>query len=253
MKEHFGEFIGSFILVFIGCGSVALAILYGKLNLLTVAAIWGLGVALAIYAVRSFSPAHLNPAVSFSMFLRKEMSWQKLCSFTFVQVLGAFSAASLLYLLFASEISAFESINHISRGSIESQQTAAMFGEFFPNPGYADRIHIEWHFAALVEALGTFLLVTVILLLIRFQQVPRLLSPVLIGATVSLIICFAAPYTQAGLNPARDFGPRVLAFLAGWGDSAFPAVRGSFFTVYVLGPIVGGAAAVFCGKLLYKL
>jgi len=56
---------------------------------------------------------------------------------------------------------------------------------------------------------------------------------------VSIIISIVAPLTQAGLNPARDFGPRIVAYLFGWGEIAIPGPRGGFFTVYILSPIVG--------------
>ena len=57
--------------------------------------------------------------------------------------------------------------------------------------------------------------------------------------TVSIIISVIAPLTQAGLNPARDFGPRLVAYILGWGEVAIPGPRGGFFTVYILSPVVG--------------
>jgi glycerol uptake facilitator protein len=60
---------------------------------------------------------------------------------------------------------------------------------------------------------------------------------------VTSIICLIAPLTQAGLNPARDLGPRLVAWLMGWGDAAFPDRVGGFFYVYVLAPLLGGAVA----------
>jgi glycerol uptake facilitator protein len=75
------------------------------------------------------------------------------------------------------------------------------------------------------------------------------MAPLFIGLTVSIIISIVAPLTQAGLNPARDFGPRLVAFLFGWGDIAIPGPRSGFFTVYILSPVVG---AVF-GSGVYQM
>ena len=77
------------------------------------------------------------------------------------------------------------------------------------------------------------------------------LAPMFIGLTVSSIICLIAPLTQAGLNPARDFGPRLVAWASGWGNAAFPDYSGGFFYVYILAPIVGGIiAALFFVRIL---
>jgi glycerol uptake facilitator protein len=66
------------------------------------------------------------------------------------------------------------------------------------------------------------------------------LAPVFIGLTVSCLISFIAPLTQACFNPARDFGPRLFGWLAGWGAIAMPGPRGfGFLTVYIVAPIVG--------------
>ena len=69
------------------------------------------------------------------------------------------------------------------------------------------------------------------------------IAPMFIGLTVTSIICLIAPLTQAGLNPARDFGPRLVAWLAGWDKAAFPDQVGGFFFVYILGPMLGGVIA----------
>jgi glycerol uptake facilitator-like aquaporin len=69
---------------------------------------------------------------------------------------------------------------------------------------------------------------------------PRGLAPAFIGLTVAALISVIAPLTQACFNPARDFGPRLFAFLAGWGPIALPGPRGSgFLTVYIIAPILG--------------
>jgi len=99
---------------------------------------------------------------------------------------------------------------------------------------------------AVGETLGTFLLVLMIFALTEGCNVGRpndALAPVFIGLTVTSVICLIAPLTQAGLNPARDLGPRLVAWLAGWGDAAFPDRAGGFFYVYVLSPVLGALVA----------
>ena len=109
--------------------------------------------------------------------------------------------------------------------------------------------------AAGAEALGTFLLVIMIFALTEGCNLGRPedhLSPLFIGLTVSSIICPIAPLTQAGINPARDLGPRVFAWLAGWGGAAFPDHQGGFLIVYVLAPIFGGVVASLMFVCLLK-
>ena len=80
------------------------------------------------------------------------------------------------------------------------------------------------------------------------------LAPLFIGLTVTLVISVIAPLTQAGINPARDLGPRLFAALAGWGAAAFPEPWYSSFTVYIVGPCLGGLlAAVVFTKILQPL
>jgi glycerol uptake facilitator protein len=119
-----------------------------------------------------------------------------------------------------------------------------MFGEFYPNPGSGAVVSLPLAIGA--EALGTFLLVLMIFALTEKCNVggpDDSTAPVFIGLSVTSIICLLAPLTQAGLNPARDLGPRLVAWLAGWGDAALPDRIGGFFWVYVLAPLVGGAVA----------
>lgn len=251
-----GEFSGTFILVLFGCGSVAVTKLFGAHNsLYQVAAIWGFAVALAIYTTRHLSGAHLNPAVTISMYLIKRMKSYELPIYLSAQLLGAFFAALILYLLFSPSIAHYEWGHHIIRGEANSIETAMIFGEFYPNPGNGVDIKVSLMSAILAELIGTGLLVFFILSLTDSSNAGKPDSnsaPVFIGGTVFVIICIIAPLTQAGLNPARDFGPRIFSYLAGWGEAAFPDNQFGFFFVYILGPILGGAIASFIYSLVYK-
>lgn len=248
----FGEFLGTFLLVLFGTGTVAVAVLFqAHVGLWQVAAAWGIGVALAIYATRHLSCAHLNPAVSLGMVLAARMRMKLLPWYWGAQLVGGVAAGGMVLLLFHGPIAEFEAAHEIVRGSAESVRTGMMFGEYFPNPGFAaNDIGVSMGSAILAEALGTCLLVTMIFALTEGCNVGRpsdTMAPVFIGATVTVVIAFIAPLTQAGINPARDFGPRIVAYLAGWGEAAIPGPRAGFFWVYILAPLVGGAgaAAVF--------
>ncbi len=245
IKEFTGELLGTFVMVLFGCGSVAVATLFGEYTgILQIGIAWGFGVMLAIYLTRHLSCAHLNPAVSISMVISKRMSARKLPSYLTAQFLGAFLAGWAIFLLFAPSIEAYESAHNIIRGSTESVATAKMFGEYYIQPGGTAVVSMPLAIAA--EAFGTFLLVLLIFALTEGCNVGRpsdAMAPVFIGLTVTSIICLIAPLTQAGLNPARDFGPRLVAWLMGWEDAAFPDSSGGFFWVYILGPIIGGAVA----------
>lgn len=249
-----GELLGTFILVFFGCGVVASATLFAAhTGLFQVAGIWGIGVTLAIYVSRHLSCAHLNPAVSLAMVIAGRMEPRKLPAYLAAQFLGAFAAGWVLLLVFGEAIAGFEAFHRIVRGAPESVKTASLFGEYFPNPSAPAGIAaVSKTTAVLVEAVGTFFLVTIIFFLTEDCNVGRPssdIAPMFIGLTVMGIISLLAPLTQAGLNPARDFGPRLVAYLAGWGPIAIPGPRGGFLTVYVLGPLVGGVAAALWFRL----
>jgi glycerol uptake facilitator protein len=254
-----GELLGTFILVFFGIGSVAVTVLFSAHSgLLQVALMWGIGVSLAIYCTRHLSCAHLNPAVSLAMVVAGRMSARKLPYYWLAQVLGGFAAGMLVYGIFSGSIACFEHVHNITRGADASVTTAMMFGEYFPNPGVpADLISVSLPLAFLVEAVGTSLLVITIFMLTEGCNVGRPSSeivPILIGLTVTAIIGVLAPLTQAGLNPARDFGPRLFAYLAGWGHVAIPGPSGGFFTVYILGPLAGGiVSALLFNRVLEPL
>jgi len=244
-KEFIGEALGTFLLVLFGCGSVAVSILFNAYQgIMQIALAWGIGVTLAIYLTRHLSCAHLNPAVTLAMVISKRMSARKLPVYLFAQFTGAFLAGLAIYILFSPSIFAFENTHNIIRGTAESVQTAKMFGEYYSVAGSTAVVSLPLAIGA--EAFGTFLLLIMIFALTEGCNIGRphdAMAPLFIGLTVSSIICLIAPLTQAGLNPARDFGPRMVAWMTGWGAAAFPDQSGGFFFVYVLGPVLGGILA----------
>jgi glycerol uptake facilitator protein len=245
--EFLGELMGTFMLVFFGCGTLAVTVLFSAhAGLFQVAILWGIGVALAIYATRHLSCAHLNPAVSIAMVAGGRMSAARLPIYLAAQFIGAFLAAATVYLLFADSIVRFETLEGIVRGTSASVRTAMIFTEFYPNPATVATVAVTWSTAFMAEAVGTFLLVLLIFSLTEGCNLGRpddSLAPMFIGLSVTMLISLFGPLTQAGFNPARDLAPRIFAFFTGWGDAALTADPYGFLTVYVLGPVVGGVVA----------
>ena len=256
MKDFIGELMGTFVLTLLGCCSVAVAVLFGEYNsIFQIGLVWGLGVTLAIFLTRNICCAHLNPAVSVAMVLAGRMGAKKLPLYLVAQLVGAVLAGCVLLGLFSASIEQYEVAHEIVRGTAVSVDTARMFGEFYPNPGDATVSVVSLPLAMFAEGFGTFLLALFIFALTEDCNVGRPssdLQPVFIGLTVSSIIFFIAPLTQAGLNPARDLGPRIVAYLAGWGDAALPDAVGGWFWVYVLAPIIGSSLAALFFKYVLE-
>lgn len=245
-----GEFFGTFLLVFFGCGSVCAAVTTGaQVGIFQVAIVWGLGIATAIYLCGALSGAHLNPAVTLSLAVWGKFSWRRVLPYCLLQFAGAFISAAVLYGIFAGAIQGYEAANGIVRGQPGSEASAMVFGEFFPNPGgypltptVRQRISLPAAFGA--ECVGTALLLLVILCVTdeRNPGRPRAWVPATIGLTVTLLISLLGPLTMACFNPARDLAPRLFSSLAGWGSVPFEANGSGWLTVYVLAPILGGIA-----------
>jgi glycerol uptake facilitator protein len=255
IRACMGEVVGTFILVLFGIGSVHVAVLTGALaGLWQVAMIWGVGLALAIYATGAASGAHLNPAITVAMAAFRGFPVRRVAPYVISQFVGAVAAAALLYAVYGGAIAGFESAQGLVRGAPGSELSAMMYGEYFPNPAMAKALPgilgtVSLGGAMLAEGLGTALLAFFIFAVTDRRNIGgpgSALAPLAIGLAVAVIIGIIAPVTQAGLNPARDFGPRIVAYLAGWGPVAIPGPRGGFFTVYILAPVLGalvGAAA----------
>lgn len=252
------EGLGTFLLIFFGLGAVHVSVLTGALvGLWQVAIVWALGVTLAIYTVAGISGAHINPAITLTLAVLGRFRWRDVPGYLLAQIVGAMLAATILLVLYGPFLADKERAKQVLRGQAGSEITAMCYGEYFPSPGglasgtepYSRAEH-ERHnalvcepVAFLAEVIGTLILALVVLAVTdeRNRSWPGpLLAPAFIGLTVAALIMVIAPLTQACFNPARDFGPRLVAWLAGWGSMALPGPRGlGFLTVYIVAPILG--------------
>lgn len=253
-----GELLGTFLLVFFGCGSVAAAVaMQAQVGIFQVAIVWGFGVSVAILLSGSASGAHINPAITLAFAAFRNFPWKRVPIYLTAQFLGAFLAAVAVYGIFGGGIELFEQSTGIIRGDQGSEASAMIFGEYFPNPGGAPlqevaREHIGLTHALLAEFAGTALLAFAVFgftdpknKVIKPEHVPFA-----IGATLTVLISLLAPISQGGFNPARDLAPRVFSSLAGWGSLPFELNGHGWLTVYVIAPIVGSLTGAFLQKVL---
>lgn len=252
-----GEFVGTFILVFFGCGSVCAAVTMGaQVGVFQVAIIWGLGIATAIYLTAALSGAHLNPAVTISLAVWGGFPKSRVLGYIATQMVAAFVSAAVLYVIFGGAIAEFENKNNIVRGQTGSEASAMVFGEFYPNPGgkplseiNPDRMSQGRAFIA--EVIGTAMLLLIIFCTTdpNNKDRPQILTAATIGLTITMLISLLGPLTMACFNPARDLGPRLFSSLAGWNSVPFTANGMGWLTVYIIAPIIGG----LLGGLIYRV
>lgn len=243
-----GEYCGTFVLVFFGVGAVNAAVAAGaQMGLWQVAVVWAVGVSLGIYTSASLSGAHINPAITAMVALYDRFPLSRVVPYWVAQLAGAATASLLLHGMFAEAIIEFERKHGLLRGGPGSELSAMMFGEYFPNPAIFGTAEEAWRIvgersAFLAEMIGTAMLAFIVSAVTHPRNSARpspAMAAVIIGLGVAAIISVVAPLTQAGLNPARDFGPRLVAYFLGWGEIAIPGPRGGWFTVYILAPVIG--------------
>jgi len=232
-RELYAEFLGTFILIMFGAGSVAQMVLSEGKNgsYLAVNFGWGLGVTMGVYAAAAVSGAHLNPAVSLAFALRRSLPWGKVLPYSLAQTAGAFAAAATVFFTYRQAFTAFDGGVRSVTGA---KATAGIFATY-PQPFLSSA-------GGLVDQIvGTALLLLLICAITdaRNNALGAHLAPVLIGFVVVVIgICFGFNCGYA-INPARDIGPRLFTFAAGWGSEVFKA-GDYWFWVPIIGPLIGG-------------
>ena len=258
--EYAAEVLGTAILIALGDGVVAMAvaalnqsgrgteIFQASGDWLLITWGWGFAVTFAVYVAGGVSGAHLNPAVTVSLALRRGFPWAKVPGYIAAQVVGAFLGAALVYAVYKGAIDSYERAHHIARGDPSSVPTYSIFATF------PARYFGNWLGPFVDQVVGTACLVGFIFAVTdeTNQPVRANLAPLVVGFIVVAIgISFGANAGYA-INPARDFGPRMFAWIAGYGKIAMPGDYGNvdtYFWIPIVGPFVGGAV----GAYLYDL
>lgn len=236
MGQCIAEFIGTGMLIFFGVGCVAALVVAGvDLGQWEISIIWGLGVSMAIYVTGGVSGAHLNPAVTLALANFKGFDKKKVVPYILSQIAGAFSSAGLVYFLYRNLFINYEASNGIVRGSVESLATAGIFSTY-PNP-----LLNNFQAFAVEVVITAVLMLTILAVGDDRNGTPKgHMSAILVGIVIAVIGGSLGPLTGFAMNPARDFGPKLFAFIAGWGQVAFTGgLANPYFWVPILGPICG--------------
>ncbi len=240
VEELIAEFLGTFVLILLGTGVVAMVVLFpstvpgevihGGYTNITIG--WGLAVTMGIYVAGKISGAHLNPAVTLALAVFRGFPWRKVLPYSIAQIAGAFLAAALVY---RNYLPAFHAVDP------QLERTAGIFTTFpafpsLPQAGFLDQV------------IGTALLLLFIFAITDDLNSPPAanLAPLMIGLVVVAIgMSFGGMHGYA-INPARDFGPRLFTVVAGFRNNGLTDGNRVWW-VPVVAPLVGGivGAAVY--------
>ncbi|MBZ5734026.1 aquaporin family protein [Nocardioides sp. TRM66260-LWL] len=233
------EFAGTAILILFGCGVDASVTAAGRGDADSVSWGWGLGVVLGIYTAGRLTGAHLNPAVTLALATFRGFAWSKVGPYALAQLAGAFAGAVVVRYTYGDLI----------RGADPGLGKATL-GIFATSPGVTatgSPVGVGTAFAD--QVVGTAILVFLVLALTSARNTPPLanLTPWFVGmVVVGLGMAWGANAGYA-INPARDLGPRLAAFVTGYGTDAWRSTSSDVLYFWVplvaplLGALVGGA------------
>jgi aquaporin Z len=221
-RKTIAEFVGTFWLVFGGCGSAVISSAFPDvgIGLLGVSLAFGLTVLTMAYAIGHISGCHLNPAVSVGLWLGGRFKASDLLPYIVAQVLGAVVGAGVLYII-ASGAPGFSTAGGFASNG---------YGEH--SPGKYSLL------ACLVAEVVLTLGFIVIIMGATDRRAPAGLAPIAIGLALTLIHLISIPVTNTSVNPARSIGPAI--FVGGWALEQL--------WLFILAPIVGGVL----GGVLYR-
>lgn len=217
IKKYLSEFIGTLVLVFMGCGSAVFLGCSTEGGHLAVALAFGLSIVAMAYVIGNVSGCHINPAVSLAMLLQKKLSVKDFFGYIVAQIIGAIAAAGLLKILLSYGL---------------TDMTGGLGTNGVANAGGAGG-------ALLVEVILTFIFIFVILG-VTSDESKGSVAGIVIGLTLTFVHIVGIPLTGTSVNPARSIGPALFA-----GGNALSDVW-----VFILGPLVGAVLAVLAYSLI---
>ncbi len=246
--ELCAEFAGTMILILFGCGVVASVVAAGRGDADTISWAWGLGVVLGIYTAGKITGAHLNPAVTIALAAYRGFPWSKVAPYSAAQLAGAFVAAVLVRFTYHDFIKAFD-----------PDFGKASMGIFFTSPGATPDgeavVSITSAFGD--QLLGTAILVFLVLALTTAVNNPPManLTPWFVGMIVVGIGMAWGANAGYAINPARDLGPRLAAWVTGYGNDVWEAAGSNdvYFWVPIVAPVIGGLIGGAAFKFLIEI
>ena len=255
---YFGELIaevfGTFVLILLGDGVVAQVATSARLaseayDWNTIAWGWGFAVVIAVYVAGGVSGAHINPAVTFAMAVKRDFPWGKVVPYWIAQILGAFLGALGVYLVY------LQGLTEAGMPNVWSTAPGAMFDQaWWGEAGSYAASSVgsyPWWNAGLAEIIGTaMLLIGVAAMIDEDNMGPKAnMAPFLIGMVVLAIGLSLGGPSGYAINPARDFGPRLFGTIVGteglWSDP-------SYWWIPIVFPLIGGAIGILLYDYLIK-
>jgi glycerol uptake facilitator protein len=264
LGELMAEFFGTFVLIAFGDGVVAMAvaalnqsgraetphtIFNASGDWLLITWGWAMAVVFGVYVAGGISGAHINPAVTLAFAVRGAFPWRKVVPYWAAQWLGAFIGAALVYGVYGWAIHSYLQVNHLTQS--KDIATYSIFATF-PAPYYH-----EWWGPFIDQVVGTAFLLAFVAAVIdrRNLFVKANLGPFMIGMAVAAIGMSFGANAGYAINPARDFGPRIWAWVAGWGSTAFPGDYPNlswYFWIPIVGPLLGGVLGILAYDFFIK-
>ncbi len=239
LGELSAEMLGTFTLIIFGVGVVAQTVLTPfTAGAQSVHWAWGIGVVMGVYVAGGISGAHINPAVTLALAVRRGFPWAKVVPYWIAQVLGAFLAALVVRWNYWESFNKFDPAKGAKSQFVFS--TLPGNGGSVLNPGKMADVSQLGAFRD--QIIGTAILVMVILAIIDTRNLAPAsnMGPLIIGLLVVGIGMALGADAGYAINPARDFGPRLASYITGW-SHAWNDQRGDFYAwVPILGPFIGG-------------